>query len=290
MDTVRSNDGTLIAYERSGTGPALVLVHGTTADHTRWERILPMLEQTFTVYAVDRRGRGQSGDSAAYAIEREYEDIAAVVNSIPGPVNLLGHSYGALISLEAALRVTNLNRLVLYEPAIPAGLPMYPPGARAGIQALLDTGDREGALLAFYRDVVEVPEDQLAVLRKDPSWAARLGSAHTIPREFADEDYIFEPSRFKSLDAPTLLLEGEKSPRYLKAATEAVHAALPASRIVVMPGQQHIAMSTAPELFVRLVTGSCSVRLNRPGWGRLVGSAGSTGRSRERGGPQGPAL
>ncbi|MDD3858377.1 MAG: alpha/beta hydrolase, partial [Methanoculleus sp.] len=64
MDTVRSNDGTLIAYERSGTGPALVLVHGTTADHTRWGRILPMLEQTFTVYAVDRRGRGQSGDSA----------------------------------------------------------------------------------------------------------------------------------------------------------------------------------------------------------------------------------
>ncbi|WP_292518390.1 alpha/beta hydrolase [Methanoculleus sp.] len=254
MDTVRSNDGTLIAYERSGTGPALVLVHGTTADHTRWGRILPMLERTFTVYAVDRRGRGRSGDSAAYAIEREYEDIAAVVNSISGPVNLLGHSYGALISLEAALRVTNLNRLVLYEPALPVGLPMYPPGARAKIQALLDAGDREGVLLAFYRDVVEVPEDQLAVLRKDPSWAARLEAAHTIPREFADEDYIFEPSRFKDLDVPTLLLQGEESPRYLKAATEAVHAALPASRIVVMPGEQHIAMSTAPELFVRLIT------------------------------------
>ncbi len=254
MDNVRSNDGTLIAYERSGTGPALVLVHGTTADHTRWGRILPMLEQTFTVYAVDRRGRGQSGDSAAYALEREYEDIAAVVSSIPGPVNLLGHSYGALISLEAALRVTNLTRLILYEPAIPAGMPTYPPGARAKIQALLDAGDREGVLLAFYRDVVGIPEDQIALLRKDPSWAARLEAAHTIPREFADEDYTFEPSRFKNLDVPTLLLQGENSPNYLKAATEAVHAALSGSRIVVMPGQQHIAMSTAPELFVRLVT------------------------------------
>jgi pimeloyl-ACP methyl ester carboxylesterase len=213
-----------------------------------------MLDQTFTVYAIDRRGRGGSGDSAAYSLEREYDDIAAVVASIKEPVNLLGHSYGALICLEAALRVPNLNRLVLYEPAIPVGMPIYPPGARARIQALLDAGDREGVLLAFYRDVVEIPEDQIAVLRKDPSWAARVAAAHTIPREFADEGYIFEPSRFKRLDAPTLLLQGENSPDYLKAATEAVHAALPSSRIVVMPGQQHIAISTAPELFARLVT------------------------------------
>ena len=97
METIRSKDGTRIAYERSGAGPALVLVHGTTADHTRWAPVLPMLERIFTVYAVDRRGRGQSGDAADYSIEREYEDIAAVVSSIPGPVNLLGHSYGALI-------------------------------------------------------------------------------------------------------------------------------------------------------------------------------------------------
>jgi pimeloyl-ACP methyl ester carboxylesterase len=87
MDRVRSKDGTLIAYERSGTGPALVLVHGTTADQKRWASVLPMLEQQLTVYAVDRRGRGQSGDSAVYSIEREYEDIAAVVDSIQGAVN-----------------------------------------------------------------------------------------------------------------------------------------------------------------------------------------------------------
>ena len=254
VDTIRSNDGTRIAYERSGAGPVLVLVHGTTADRTRWQTVLPALEQTFTVYAVDRRGRGQSGDSADYSLEREYEDIAAVADSIREQVNLLGHSYGALISLEAALRVTNLNRLVCYEPAIPAGTTLYPPGARAKIQALLDSGDREGVLLAFYRDVVEIPEHQIAVMQKEPAWAARVATAHTVPREFADEDYLFEPSRFKNLDVPTMLLQGENSPQHLKAATEAVHAALPNSRIVVMPGQQHVAMSTAPELFVRLVT------------------------------------
>jgi pimeloyl-ACP methyl ester carboxylesterase len=255
METIRSKDGTHIAYERSGTGPALVLVHGTTADHTRWAPVLPMLEQTFTVYAVDRRGRGQSGDAVDYSLDREYEDIAAVVSSIPAQVNLLGHSYGALISLEATLRVTNLNRLILYEPPIPSGVPIYPPGARTKIQALLDVGDREGVLLAFYRDVVGMPEHQIAVMRREPAWAARVAAAHTIPREFADEDYVFEPSRFKNLDVPTMLLEGENSPDHHKAGTGALHAVLPNSRIVVIPGQQHVAMSTAPELFVCLVTG-----------------------------------
>jgi pimeloyl-ACP methyl ester carboxylesterase len=254
MDKVKSKDGTLIAYERSGTGPALVLVHGTTADHTRWASVLPMLEQKFTVYAVDRRGRGESGDSAVYSIEREYEDIAAVVSSIRGPVNLLGHSYGALCSLEAALRVTNLNKLILYEPVISVGVPLYPPGARAKIQALLDSGDREGVLLVFFREIVGMPEHEIAVLRKEPVWASRLAAAHTIPREFADEDYILDPMWFRNLNVPTMLLQGAESPDFLKAATEAVHAALPNSKIVVMAGQQHIAMSTAPQMFVRLVT------------------------------------
>jgi pimeloyl-ACP methyl ester carboxylesterase len=254
MDKVRSKDGTLIAYERSGSGPALVLVHGTTADHTRWASVLPMLEQKFTVYAVDRRGRGQSGDSAAYSIEREYEDIAAVVGSIRGQVNLLGHSYGALCSLEAALRVTNLNKLILYEPAISIGLPLYPPGVRAKIQALLDSGDRAGVLLVFFREVVGMPENEVAALRKEPGWSVRLAAAHTIQRELADEDYILDPLRFKDLDVPAMLLQGAGSPYIFKAATEAIHAALPNSKIAVMPGQKHIAMSTAPEMFVHLVT------------------------------------
>mgnify|MGYP005837525789 CR=1 FL=1 len=83
---------------------------------------------------------------------------------------------------------------------------------------------------------------------------ARVLAAHTIPREFADEDYVLEPSRFGNLNIPIMLLQGEKSPEHHRAATAAVHAALPGSRIVVIPGQQHIAMSTAPELFVQLVT------------------------------------
>src|SRR3990170_5412025 len=151
MYSVKSKDGTLIAYERSGTGPALVLVHGTTADHTRWAPVLPILEKKFTLYAVDRRGRGVSGDFEVYSIEREYEDIAAVVSFIREPVNLLGHSYGALCALEAALLVTNLNKLILYEPAIHSDKPLYPPGIRTAIQAALDSGDREKVLLILFR-------------------------------------------------------------------------------------------------------------------------------------------
>src|SRR5918994_4256030 len=103
QESVTSLDGTPIAYWRSGEGPPLVLVHGTSADHSRWAPVLPAFEERFTVYAVDRRGRGESGDSEDYSIEREFEDVAAVVDSIEAPVNLLGHSYGAVCSLEAAL-------------------------------------------------------------------------------------------------------------------------------------------------------------------------------------------
>src|SRR3712207_301123 len=105
---VISADGTPIGYERSGEGPPLVLVHGATSDRRRWAPILPALEKRFTVYAVDRRGRGASGDAQTYAIEREFEDIAAVVDAIGGPVDLIGHSYGALCVLEAATRSTNV--------------------------------------------------------------------------------------------------------------------------------------------------------------------------------------
>src|SRR3712207_1323335 len=118
QETVTSKDGTPIAYRRSGEGPPLVLVHGTAADHSRWRPVLPAFEQSFTVYAIDRRGRGGSGDSDDYAIEREFEDVAAVVDSFGEPANLLAHSYGALCALEAALLTTNVRKLVLYDPGI----------------------------------------------------------------------------------------------------------------------------------------------------------------------------
>src|SRR5260370_1441359 len=122
--TVISTDGTTIAYRRSGVGPPLVIVHGTTGDPTSWPS-LPALEQCFTVYIVIRRGRGASGDAPTYAIEREFEDVAAVVDAIGEPVNLLGHSFGALCALEGAMQTTQVRKLVLYE-GIPTGVEHFP--------------------------------------------------------------------------------------------------------------------------------------------------------------------
>jgi pimeloyl-ACP methyl ester carboxylesterase len=250
-----SRDGVQIGCEKSGAGPPLVLVHGTTADHTRWAPVLPALRERFTVYACDRRGRGASGDgSPPYEMDREFDDVAAVVDGIGGPVDLLGHSYGALCSLEAAVLAKNLHRLVLYEPPIPAGMPFTPPGVIDRLQALLDAGDREGVVTTFMREVPRVPPEQLDRMRLLPAWQARLGAAGTIPRELrALDDYIFAPEKFQDVKVPVLLLLGGDSPPSFGAALERVQAAVPSARLVVLPGQQHVAIDTAPDLFTREV-------------------------------------
>lgn len=253
VDKVISADGTSISFQRSGSGQALVLVHGTGADHTRWDPVLPSLGKHFTLYAVDRRGRGQSGDAPAYAMDRESVDIAAVVESIGGRVNLLGHSYGALCCLEAALCTGLIHKLILYEPPVITEGFFYPSGVLEHLRLLLNAGDREGVLNVFLHEIVGMPEDEVALLRSEPSWESRLAAAHTIFRELPEEGSIPDLQRFHSLSIPVLLLLGGDSPPALAAATKAVHAAIRNSRILVMPGQQHIAMNTAPELFVREV-------------------------------------
>ena len=140
QETVTSVDGTPIATWRSGEGPPLVLVHGTAADHSRWAPVLPAFEQHFTVNAVDRRGRGGSGDAEDYAVDREFEDVAAVVDSVGESAILLGHSYGALCALEAARLTRNVGKLVLYEPGIEvAGEQIYPPAVIERLEALPDS-------------------------------------------------------------------------------------------------------------------------------------------------------
>jgi pimeloyl-ACP methyl ester carboxylesterase len=256
MRTITSKDGTSIGFTQGGAGRPLVLVHGTTADHTRWNPLLPELEARFTVYAVDRRGRGGSGDAEDYSIEREFDDIAAVVDAIAEPVFLVGHSYGAVCALEASVRTPNLAKLVLYEPPIRTAGSLYPEGVTERLQALLDAGDRDGVVSLFFREVVRAPEEELRMLRSLPNWPARVAAAHTIPREMRiDEDYRLEPARFSAMRTPTLLLLGGSSPPKFADAVDAVRLALPDARVAVMPGQQHTAMNTAPGLFLQEVVG-----------------------------------
>ncbi|HTP29122.1 MAG TPA: alpha/beta hydrolase [Anaeromyxobacteraceae bacterium] len=259
-----SRDGTPIAYFQSGSGPSLLLVHGTAADHARWAPILPQLESHFTVYAVDRRGRGRSGDAKTYAVETEFEDLAQVIDQIGGEVFLLGHSYGAVCALEAALRTTRIAKLVLYEPLEPVGARFYPPELIAELERLLVQGDREAIVETFFREVVRMPENELTTLKSLPNWPARVAAAHTIPREMQlDRTYHFEPPRFATIRVPTLLLLGGNSPAFVKKATEAVHEALENSELGVMQGQQHTAMNTAPAMFNEQVIGFLLRRSDR---------------------------
>jgi len=251
QESVTSSDGTPIAYQRSGEGPPLVLVHGTTADHSRWASVVPAFERHFTVYAIDRRGRGGSGDPDDYAIGREFEDVAAVVGSLEEPAFLLGHSYGALCALEAALLTRNVRKLVLYEPPMDVtGEGITPPEVLDRLEAMLEAGDRDGVVATMLREVAGVPPKAVEYMRSLPAWQARVAAAHTIPRELrAPEAYRFDPERFGDLEVPTLLLIGSESPPTFEQAEEAVAEALPNSRIVVMPGQGHVAMDTATDLF-----------------------------------------
>ena len=252
LPSVRSRDGTTIAYERSGSGPPLVLVHGGVSDHTYWWAVLPALSARFTVYALDRRGRGQSGDAPEYGIDREAEDVAAIVDAIPGPVALLGHSYGGICALEAALRTENLRMLLLYEP--PLGLPI-PPGFIGRIEAALTAGDRDRVIELMMREVVGLSPDELSALRASQSWAALVSTAHTLPREVRTvERYRFDPARFRRLALPAVLLVGDESPEPLRVlGTDLARRAFPHAPVVGMPGVGHEAVETGPAVFADTV-------------------------------------
>lgn len=254
MEKVSSRDGTLINFVKTGSGPPLLLVHGTTADHSRWLPLIPQFEKHFTVYAMDRRGRGGSGDSPDYHVLREAEDIAAVVDAIGKPVSIIGHSYGGICTLESALLTDKIRRLILYEPPIPVDKPIYPPGVPEKMQVLIDANNLEPALEIFLKEVVRMPDEELEKYRQLPVYKKRIQIVPTIPRELTiEKTYAFQPVKFADMKVPVLLLLGGDSPAVFRESTELVHSALSTSRTVILPGEKHIAMDTNPELFVEEV-------------------------------------
>ena len=254
--TVASNDGTPIAVERCGSGAPLVFVHGSTSDHdTAFRFVIPMLEKYFTIHAMDRRGRGDSGDGPSYALERELEDVVAVVESAGAQVNLFGHGFGALLALEASLRTPAVRKLCIYEGGITTSRSaIYPPGTVERMEKFLEEGNRDGVVGTFMREIISMSTDDLGVLRSQPRWLERLKNAHTIPRELhADRDYRFDLNRFAQFQVPTLILVGERSPESDQVDAEVLARALPNSRVEVLPGQGHAATHTAPEMFAGVV-------------------------------------
>lgn len=247
--TVPSKDGTQIASWRSGAGPALVLVHGSTADHAAWDAVRPELESAYTVYAMDRRGRGASGDSATYAAEREFEDVAAVVDHIGGAVPVVAHSWGAVCALEAARLTRNIARLVLYEPSM-ISTRQAPYGLADELDELIAQNHRDEALGMFFQQVLGQSAEVLELQRGTPAWASRVAAAHTIPREMraVEVTYRFDWGVAEQIDTPILLLQGEITLPIMRASTAALGAVLPSSRVVVLQGQGHGGLRAAPKL------------------------------------------
>jgi pimeloyl-ACP methyl ester carboxylesterase len=253
-----STDGTRIGWITKGRGKPLVLVHGGGADHTRLEPFADFLAGRFTVHLVDRRGRGMSGDGDTYDIELEYDDIAAVAEAVGQKVTLLGHSYGGPIAIGAAARTDAIARVIAYEgwPSLSGSPPSYEIGdAAERIQALLDSDDQDGAVTLVFRDLVGLDEVQLAEMRTQPFWQARLAAAATLPRELRTDPTIqMEPADLAAIAAPVLLVIGGQNESALRPGADQLCSHLRDAQVHVLVDQGHMAFDTAPGLLASAIT------------------------------------
>ena len=258
---VHAPDGTRIATFVSGDGPPLVLVHGAASDHTTFRVVEPLLAPRYTVHTLDRRGRGASGDGPRYEIEREFDDLATVVDAVAAeggsPVDVVGHSFGGRVGLGAALRTPNLRRLVVYEGApAPAGTPYQAPDLLERLQSLADAGRNEELLSTFLAEVIGMSGPDLAAYRANPVWPARVSAAPTIVREIeAEASAAAGLDALGGVGAPVLQILGGASQPAFRTATEALGERLANGRIAVIEGAKHGAHHTHPDRFVAEVEG-----------------------------------
>jgi pimeloyl-ACP methyl ester carboxylesterase len=248
---ITSFDGTVIDCGVTGSGPPLLIVSGTGDDQRRFNRVKEPLGAHFTVHVMDRRGRGESGDTEDFEVAYDVRDIIAILGQFDHPVHVLAHSYGARCAMEAALEVDNIAKLLLYEPPIPNAFEDTRRQVVERIAALGEVDDRKGIVVTYLRDFFSTPdaviENQMA---KPDTWAKWMQMAHTIPRELVClRREVFVDEKFADFTVPTRILTGGDSTPNLLAAAERVRAAIPNADIVELPGQGHIAMTTAPKLF-----------------------------------------
>ena len=250
-----SSDGTAIAYEAGGSGPSVVLVHGSLSDRRHaFGAVRPLLERRMTVYALDRRGHGDSGDAAQYAPRREYEDVAAMLAAVPGPADLIGHSFGGLCALEAVRAGAGVRRLVLYEGVPRDGRTISPDGLAERVDVLVREGRPDAALDVVLAEVQHHGPAQLARDHRAASWTASVAGVAVLDRELeVENEYRFVPEGYADVTAPTLVLAGAESVQSIQADAEAVAAGLPEARLTLLAGQRHGCMHRAPELFVDTV-------------------------------------
>jgi pimeloyl-ACP methyl ester carboxylesterase len=249
---VESADGTALAVWVGGEGPPIVLVHGSVADHTTLTPLIDDLCNHMATFSMDRRGFGASGETAPYTIERDFEDVAAVVDAVASrtgaPVALFGHSYGANCAMGGAALTDNVHHLVLYEPSLGVA---YPPGSIESVESAVAAGDLDAAVVTVLVEIVGMSQEEIDALRasRTPDWATRIASAWTLPRECrVEQTWVYRPGQFETIQAPTLLLAGSETPDDLTKATHRAADAIPDARIHVLEGHGHMAHKADPAL------------------------------------------
>ncbi|WJH36913.1 alpha/beta hydrolase [Paenibacillus sp. CC-CFT747] len=248
MHTTVSKDGTFIAYDRIGQGPALILVAGAFSyrKFPGQVHLAEQLAERFTVFNYDRRGRGDSGDTGPYSVEKEIEDLQAIIDAAGGSAYVYGLSSGAVLALRAAARGLNISKLVLHEPPFVVKPEDRRPPKDLGkrVNGLVAEGRRAEAVKVFMTEGMGAPSFVVTMLRWMPVWSQLMALAHTLPYDAALLDGYSEgkplPTELTNgVSMPALVLEGPESPASLRHAAQALAQALPQGKLVSKKGLGH---------------------------------------------------
>lgn len=247
---VTSADGTEIGLLTAGDGPPLLLVHGGMGRIERWAPLWQPLTSRWRVTAMDRRGRGSSGDAGPYDLSREFEDVAAVAASLAGggPADVLGHSYGAVCALGAVAQGAPVRRLALYEPP---GPPTVPADWRARARDMIEAGQPGRAMFSFLTEIIGLSADEVDALRDAPrGYDVMPIVSATMPRESEALSTVDLPALAAEVTVPVLLILGSASPPWAHEIIGDLDAALTNQTLAVLDGQGHNAMDEAPDVLV----------------------------------------
>jgi pimeloyl-ACP methyl ester carboxylesterase len=244
---VTSPDGVRIVGEATGEGPGLALVYGAMMEQHAWARLMAQLPGR-TIYTYDRRGRGESTNRPGYEVQWEVDDLLAFLAALPRPLDVFGHSSGALLALHAALRGAKMRRLVLYEPPLASVRePQLTADIPLRILDLVARGDRDEALSQFYQHGMWLTPEDVARLRQGPRWADQVRYAETGAYDVTiTRTFPFDPDALAKLPMPVLFLYGEQSPDWMKEGVRTFAKAVPNSTLIVLEGQGHNAQFSDP--------------------------------------------